>query len=664
MGNAQQRRIFVKSLTVKRPVLPIFALLFTGAAFAQLPEPRLTVLSSCGGRVGETVVISATGIDLEDSELRFSSPGFVAKKDAKDSQKWSVEVGPELLAGRYDVRLAGKYGVSNPRRFEVSNLPEADLSQKATSKETAQELSFPLVIRGVVPKQGVLWFKIQGMQGKPLLLDCHAGALDSRLEPALTLLDANGRELTRVRNKPLQWTPDSDAPFFVTLRDFINNGGNEYFFRLYAGAPEALPPAVAVNGPLFWPLSQQSKAGDTPNEAGKPKEVSLPLETSGEFYPARHADRFEFEAKKGDVWWMEIFSHRLGCPTHPRLLVERLVADKDGKQTPQDALVFDDAPFFSGDPDFNGQHFDPTGRFEAKEDGHYRLTVRDQNNTSEAAHGRRYKLSVRKASPDFALVSAVLPSTPNKAFKDFTGATIQVRAANIRPGQVLPVRVLTARRDGFDGSIVIGAEGLPPGVTADSTVIGPKQNEGVLLLRATESAAAWIGAIQVTGRSTIGGSECKHTALCSTPVWESSVGEFVEPPRSRIAAELALAVVADAPLSDTLQVESDALEGLPTDKLKVRLKVAHSGGEPVPVKVKSMGLAGMEKAKETEIPAKEATVEYELDLGPLKLAPGTYSVWFRGEEKVKRDVKGKTADVTLVLCSNPLRLTIKEAPKK
>jgi catalase (peroxidase I) len=53
----------------------------------------------------------------------------------------------------------------------------------------------------------------------------------------------------------------------------------------------------------------------------------------------------------------------------------------------------------------------------------------------------------------------------------------------------------------------------------------------------------------------------------------------------------------------------------------------------------------------------------QLDLAPLKLAPGTYTVWFRGEEKAKRTVKGKETDATLVLCSNPVVLKLKDPAK-
>ena len=49
---------------------------------------------------------------------------------------------------------------------------------------------------------------------------------------------------------------------------------------------------------------------------------------------------------------------------------------------------------------------------------------------------------------------------------------------------------------------------------------------------------------------------------------------------------------------------------------------------------------------------------------PLKHGQGENNLWIRGEQKVKRDLKGKPTDTTLVLCSTPVRLTLKEAPKK
>jgi hypothetical protein len=509
----------------------------------------------------------------------------------------------------------------------------------------------------------MLWFKIPAVRRQELIFDCHANSLDSRLEPALALFDAKGRELAGVRNKPLRWTPDEDGTLWLSLRDFIYNGGNEHFFRLYSGTPEALKKAEAPATPLFWPPAATSLAEQEPNDGLKAQTVSPPVEITGEFFPTRDADAFKFEAKKGDVWWMEVYSERFGIPTHPRLVVERLVVDKEGKQTALDAALLEDAPPFAGDADFNGQHFDPSGRFEAKQDGTYRVQIRDINNAIEPSHTRRYQLSIRKPAPDFALVAAVTTPTPNKTFKDFTGAAIQVRAANIRPAQVFPLRVLALRRDGFEGAISLSAENLPPGLTAEPGIIGPKQSEGTLLLRAADNAPAWSGSLRITGTGLVSGAERKHVARASTPVWESTVAEFVEPPRSRFMETMACAIVADTPFGDLLFAERDGNEVGAAEKLKFRLKIDHKAGEAAPAKVKIMGLAGLDKAKEMEISVKDSSAEYELDLAPLKLPPGDYTIWFRGEQKVKRDVKGKPADMTVVLCSNSLPLKIKETPK-
>jgi len=648
---------------VKRSSLSLLSLLLAAHAFAQWPEPRLTVLSPSGAQAGTSVSILATGTDLEDADLQFSQPGFVAIRDAKNPKIWNVEISKAVTPGLYDARVAGKNGVSNPRRFEVSSLTETEASPKALAKQESQEIRLPGVIHGSVPKQGILWFTIPTVRGQEIVFDCHSKNLDSRMEPALALFDAAGRELARVRNKPLRWTPESDGPLWLSLRDFINNGGNEHFFRLYFGTPEDLKKAQGPATPLFWPPLVKSVLEQEPNDGAKAETVSPPIEIAGDFFPTRDVDAFKFEAKKGDVWWLEVFSERLGIPTHPRLVVERLAVDKEGKQTSQDAVLLDDAPPFAGDADFNGQHFDPSGRFEAKEDGTYRVQIRDINNTIEPSHVRRYQLSIRKPAPDFALVAAVMTPTPNKTFKDFTGAAIQVRSANLRPAQVFPLRVLALRRDGFEGAISVGAENLPPGLTVEPSVIGPKQNEGTLLLRAADSAAPWSGSIRITGTALVGGTERKHVARASTPVWESTVSEFIEPPRSRFMDAMACAIVADAPFVDILLAEREAAEVGAAEKVKFRLKVDHQSGEAAPVKVKIMGLAGLEKAKETEISVKDANAEYELDLAPLKLSPGDYTVWFRGEQKVKREVKGKPADMTLVLCSNSLPIRIKETRK-
>ena len=52
--------------------------------------------------------------------------------------------------------------------------------------------------------------------------------------------------------------------------------------------------------------------------------VSLPCDIAGSFFPAADVDVFEFEGKKGEVWWIEVASERFRLPTDPAILVQQV----------------------------------------------------------------------------------------------------------------------------------------------------------------------------------------------------------------------------------------------------------------------------------------------------------------------------------------------------
>ena len=51
------------------------------------------------------------------------------------------------------------------------------------------------------------------------------------------------------------------------------------------------------------------------------QKITPPCEVGGQFYPAGDLDTFAFDAKKGDAWWIEVVSNRLGLSTNPFVLV-------------------------------------------------------------------------------------------------------------------------------------------------------------------------------------------------------------------------------------------------------------------------------------------------------------------------------------------------------
>ncbi|MEY5026675.1 MAG: hypothetical protein RLZZ244_2203, partial [Verrucomicrobiota bacterium] len=637
----------------------------------ELPEARLRVLNPPGGRPGETVVVEVQGVDLEEGTLRFTHPGIESAADAKDPKKMAVKIGEGVPEGVYEARVVGRYGVSNSRRFEVSRLATTPLDPKAIAMEQAQAWSLPGVIQGAVPSQSVCWFRVEAQAGRELVFDCRAAAMDSKLDPVLVLSDAGGRELVRVRDRVLRFTPKDSGPLFLSLRDFLSGGGPEFFFRLVGGSASEVAVRPVETPLVFWPVSGAARKEQEPNDERKPERVSLPLEVRGEFGPGRDVDGYEFEGKKGEVWWLEVTSNRLGYASDPRLVVQRVMRDKDGKETLQDVLEARKASLFEGDPDFNGENRDPVGRLEVKEDGVFRATLRDGYAGSAGGEARPYTLAIRKPAPDFALVCAAHPPMANRAYLKAPGINpafmVDVRGVNLRPGQGVPVRVLLVRRDGFEGEVRVEAEGLPAGVTAEPCVVGPGKKEGILVLRAGREAKRWSGAIRIYGMASVEGQERRREAVGSTPLWDSEMypkGDWIRNARCRPMGEFTLGVMEDAPWTTALRVEPAQLEALPTDKVSLTVHADRDGVEGGALKLRVVGFEGLEKAAEVVLADKAASVAYPWDLAPLKLAPGRYTVWFQGDEKAKREVRGKPGEVDLKLASNAVTLVIRDPAAK
>ena len=628
---------------------------------AQLPEPKLTALTPLGGRAGDRVTVKITGTDTDGAALHFSHPGIIAEADAKNPKQFVITLPKDLPTGPVDVRVLGKFGVSNPRRFEIAKFADVEVAPKNFTREESQEIAPPCVVNGTALAGQMQWFKIPTSPGLELVFECHALELDSRMEPLLVLFDQGGRELLRSWRQPLRWISSDDKPIFLAVRDFLSNGGPEYGYRLHIGSAQHLPPAPPETPLALWPLAHKPEPEREPNDVAHPQAIALPAEIRGRFEPARDVDAFTFEAKKDEVWWVECVSNRLGQPTHPRVVIEPLDANPPQSKNAQAAVEIPESPWFAGDPDFDGYHFDPIGRFVPKKDGTYRVTLRDIHGGQNRNLPHDYALSIRKPAPDFALICTVQPPVPNKGYMTFNGPIIAVRAGNLRREQVIAIRVMAVRRDGFSGAIQLSAEGLPPGISAEPCVVGTEQSEGTLLLRADAEAPKWAGSIQVAGRAILAGSEQTRYAQPWTTVWDSTAASFLESPRSRRAAEMALAIVDEPPLACSLRTEPGALECKTDGKVKIGLHIQGTSPETPALKFKPAGLPGIEKAKlkDAEIAAAKQEGEYELDVASLKLGPGTYTLWFRGDFKTKRALKAAPTDATLPLISNAITLTVK-----
>ncbi len=688
----------------------LFLLGGNGLLLAELPLTRLLTIFPPGGKAGTQVEVTVAGADLDEANrLHFSHAGITAKQKLgetnglPEANKFVVTIAANVPPGVYDARVVGRFGISNPRAFVVSDLPESIAPTTNSSATAATALSLGTIVNGHSEANAVDYFKFTAKKGQRILIECKAKEIDSRMDAALILYDAAGKELERNRRGGLvDFTVPADGDYVIKVHDFVFRGGGEYFYRLAVNTapridfifpPSGLPgtkgkyvlygrnlpgstpakdftiegksleqleveielprdpaaqtplsptlaPADAtldafeyrlrtpqgVSNPVLislatGPVVTERQPNDQPAQA---QTISPPCEYVGQLYPQGDRDWVTFEAKKGDVYWVEMFSQRLGLPTDPFALIQRVTKNDKGEETVSDVKELYDTEGNFGGAEYKTATRDPSGRFEAPEAGMYRIEVRDFFNRFQADPRLVYRLSIRKETPDFRLVAvAQAPPSPNKDAKEAL-----VWTPLVRRGETVPIKVMAFRRDNFNGEIHLKVDGLPAGVSCNDAKIEPDKNSTVLLLTAAENAASWVGPVKVVGKAKIGDVEVAREGRGGTVNW--TVTDYNnEAVQSRLSRDFVLGVGVEAAPVSIEPSEAKTWETSVAGKLPIPLTLVRRAEFNANLKLKAVGLPALDKLKEIEVDGKATNATLQLDLTEHKIPAGNYSFYLQ-----------------------------------
>jgi hypothetical protein len=615
-----------------------------------LPLPRLITMTPMGGQAGTTVDVTITGQNLEDvTALLFSTPKITAKPvigaDGTPSEsRFTIAIAPDAPVGVHDARVMSRLGVSSARAFSVGSLPEVTRTKPNNSLETAMPLPIGTICNAAMTKRAVDHYSFQGAKGARVVVECAAIGIDSRLTPVVILADAQGRDLLVNRTGgALDFTPPADGTYLIKVSDLTYQGGERHFYRLAvqsvpADAPAPRQPQTLTVSAMSWPpqgLSPDAgtREAEPNNQAAQAQKITLPCDMGGAFFPAADVDTFEFTGKKGEVWWVEVASERLGLNTDPFVLVQQ-VKTTGGKETLTDVAElydipspmktssngysYDGPPYDAGSPDVNG-------KFEIKEDGTYRLQVRDLFGGTRSDADNVYRLIVRQAAPDFSLVSWAVHMTLRNGDRAALSKPMALRAGDSRMYEVV-----AQRRDGFDGEIEITMDGLPPGVKATGLKIGKGKSVGHLVLTAANDVKNAFSIANISGRATINKTLVTRPCRVASMEWPvvDAKGEI---PAPRLMADVPVSVTNSEQAPITIAAAQDKVwEAKAGETLKIPFNVTWRNdftGTSIKLKALAEGLAGV---KEMEIPVKAATAEVVLDFAALKTPPGEYTLAFYG----------------------------------
>jgi hypothetical protein len=413
-------------------------------------------------------------------------------------------------------------------------------------------------------------------------------------------------------------------------------------FRLPTPSGPANPVLVSL---ASAPVVAETEPNDKPDKAQR---ITTPCECAGQFYPANDFDWYTFEAKQGEVLWIELFSQRLGVASDPFLLVQQVKPPEakpdDAVKTAQqpkeqvvDLQAADDVPSNIGGFQFTTTHDDPSFRFVAPADGAYRVLVRDLSASIYPDPRRVYRLAIRGEQPDFRLVA--VPRFPG-VIADPNQNQPVVWNPLLRKGGSELVDVLAFRRDGFDGEIVVSAEGLPAGVTSTTATIGPGQSSATLVLTAADSAGASVTAFSVVGKAKLAGVDAVRAARGGSMVWPGQIGQVMA--RARLCQNLVLAV-SDEPAPFLLQAGGEVLEMSRAGKIEVPVTIARKGEFKGNVALAPYGLPPAIQPQNITLDGNTASGKLTLNL-QANAPVGTYSFYLLGTTQVTYRRNPEAAD--------------------
>ena len=642
-----------------------------------------------GGTAGSQIDVTISGEYLDEADqLLFSDPHLTAARKLDDTGKplpnqYVVTIVADCPVGLYESRVMTRLGISSSRVFSVGTLPEVVQAKGNTSLATAMELKVNSVCNAVVSVRAADHYLFEGRKGQRVFVDCAARGIDSKLDPVLVIADAAGRDLVvERRSGALDFTVPENGKYVIKVHELTFHGGPAYFYRLSVRelstqAPAVRQPSTSLVSAFSWPpagLAKEPALSEIePNDdRASAQKITLPCDIAGSFFPAADVDVFEFEAKKGEVWWVEIASERLGLSTDPAAVVQ-LVSGAGDAEMLTDVVEFSDIPspikissngYAYDGPPYDAGSSDFLGKLTVPQDGRYRLQLTDLYGGTRNDPRNVYRLVFRKATPDFAVVAWALHMELRNG--DRAGLS---KPLALRGGTTMEFEVLALRRDGFDGDIDLVMEGLPQGVTAQGLKIPAGKSRGLLLVTASQDAPRSLATAAIFGVAQIDGAAVKRPCRLASMAWPIPDASQ-EIPFPRLLADVSVSVsgIDRTPLT-IAPASRNVIEAKVGEKITIPLNLTRrSEFSGATLNLRAIG-AGFEGVPAFDVSLTADSAQAVLDLAALKTPPGDYWLAFHGGAvaKYRHPAEGDKAqprDIVDIVVTEPIAIRVKPAETK
>jgi hypothetical protein len=471
--------------------------------------------------------------------------------------------------------------------------------------------------------------------GKPTPVTIYGRNLaDGKLDPGAIL---DGRVLEKIivtvtaPNDPARLTQLDYSGRVEPQTGFLD--GFEYRVRTAAGVsnPFLLTYALA-------PVILDNEANDTAETA---QEITVPCEIAGRIETKRDRDWYVFAAKKGEIYNIEVLSHRLGAATDMRFVLRNPAAKAD-------IIDSDDNPDVLNPKFFTRTDDPPVYRFVVPADGKFQLMLMSTHGDTLAGLRQFYRVRITPDLPDFRL--AVMP---NDDYQQCSGQLLQ--AGN------QCYTVFAWRNDGFNGPITLTVEGLPRGVTSPAQVMTEGTRIATVVLSAMPDALTFAGEIRVKGTATIKGQTVVREARPASITWPVPPQQNI-PTLTRLDRALVLAVRDKAPYNLTPSIDKPAI--VQGDKGNFTVQLARQWPafkQPLIVTLQEplANIVVNNNQPFTLNPGKDDG-SFPIQVNP-NAQPGVYNIVFRGQAQIpyNKDPKNpQKPPINVVLPSSAVTMTV------
>jgi hypothetical protein len=639
-------------------------LMLTVGAWGQatFPSPVLTSISPLGGQRGTVVDLTVKGTHLDGPLSLLLAPGVAVKTtpklDAKGlpvANQLQVEIPAEAAPGVYELRVVGRYGISNPRVFQIGSQPQVSSPGTNTRASSALKVAVDQAIEGVFKTAAPHWFVFEGQAGQRVLGAFKGEAFDTRLTLTGAVLDQAGREVAKLRDGLLDVVLPEAGEYRLKLHDLMFGTGDDFGYRLTlttgplvwaVGNGVAygwnLPGGAVIQGLTVGPITALEKLVAAPAEIAAlvARSPLLAVDLSGEteaadavaseqptalavgqshagWFPAWGGMRsFDLAFKNGDRFVIELVSSELGFPTDPVLLIENVKPGADGAETVTPQAEVNDPAGLVPVPTVPMILRDPSYAFEAKADGIFRVSISDPLN---AANGRRYPYALQVKPLTEKAMTAGLAMHPTLPRAAVTGP-YEMASANVWRGGVTAVEVVFPFRVAQSEPLALALEDLPAGVTCLGGFVGKNQRLGYVVLQAGKEAAAGAGLLKGVGRA-------RHL---NWPARDSNRERLM----SREGRSVALGVVAEDAPGWVEVAAGGVFEVAVGGKLEIPVTLHRHAAFTEAVTLKPLGLVDLTKAPTLVVAAKATEGKLSLDTKSLALAAGEYGFVLQGAAKM------------------------------